>query len=462
MSESVRFDKRLLTKYDQTGPRYTSYPTAPQFDESFGPEAYRKAAAASNEDLIPKRLSVYVHIPFCRSLCYYCACNKIITQHQEKAAQYLGYLKREIKLQAPLFDVDRPLSQLHLGGGTPTYFDDEQLAELIASLSEQFVLDGHKRREASIEVDPRTVSPERIALLSELGFNRLSFGVQDFDPVVQAAVNRMQTVEQVQELMAAARRARFRSISIDLIYGLPHQTPTSFATTLEQVIALRPDRLAVYNYAHLPQLFRAQRLIHAEDLPSAEQKLDLLGLTIESLTRAGYVHIGMDHFALPEDELTQAQRQGTLHRNFQGYSTHADCDLIGLGMTSIGKIGNTYSQNVRELPRYYHRLENNELPVFKGYVLSTDDRLRRDVINKLMCHGRVDFRAIEERYPIVFRNYFAGELMALKPMLEDGLNWKSAHYLRLLPAGELLMRNIAMVFDRYIAQSQRGTFSRTV
>lgn len=462
MDQTLRFDRALIEKYDRPGPRYTSYPTAPQFHEGFGALEYAEAARSSNEDPVPKPLSVYVHIPFCRSLCYYCACNKIVTQRTEKAGHYLGYLQREIGLQAALFDNDRQLTQLHLGGGTPTYFTDEQLAVLMRELQQNFPLDQTDGREFSLEVDPRTASSERIQALAELGFNRLSFGVQDFNPAVQAAVNRIQSVEQTEELIVAARRAGFRSVSVDLIYGLPKQTVASFDATLAKVIAMRPDRIATYNYAHLPQLFRAQRLIRPEDMPPPERKLELLELTIDRLTAAGYVYIGMDHFALPEDELTLAQRNGTLQRNFQGYSTHAECDLIGLGITAIGNVGGSYSQNVRELFQYYAKLDANEIPVFRGYTLSTDDQLRRQVISSLMCHGRISFKEIESDYPISFSNYFAPELAALQSFAADGLVRLDRNAIEVLPVGRLLLRNIAMVFDSYLNRNQRATFSRTV
>ncbi|MHB0776275.1 oxygen-independent coproporphyrinogen III oxidase [Halomonas sp. WWR20] len=463
MDHDLRFDRPLLEKYDRPGPRYTSYPTAPQFHAGYTPSEYRRVAQASNALARPKPLSVYVHVPFCRSLCYYCACNKIITHKTERAAEYLEYLKREIALQAPLFDQSRKLEQLHLGGGTPTYFTSGQLAELFAELERHFQLDYSENREFSLEVDPRTVTPTQIATLAEIGFNRLSFGVQDFDPEVQKAVNRIQTEQQTRELIDAARQANFRSVSVDLIYGLPKQTVASFDATLDKVIALRPDRLAVYNYAHLPELFRAQRLIRPEDMPPPERKLELLELTIARLTAAGYVYIGMDHFALPDDELTLAQQNGTLQRNFQGYSTHADCDLIGLGVTSIGKVGASYSQNRKELPAYYQALEAGELPVCRGYELNADDELRRDVINQLMCHDRIDFASIERQHGIDFAAYFAAELASLGTLEADGLIDVQPNAIELKPTGRLLMRNVAMVFDHYLKQPQQPKrFSRAI
>ncbi|MCE8004665.1 oxygen-independent coproporphyrinogen III oxidase [Billgrantia ethanolica] len=461
MQDELLFNRPLVEKYDRPGPRYTSYPTAPQFHAAFAEDDYRAAAERSNRVASPKPLSVYVHIPFCKSLCYYCACNKIITHNTERAAEYLDWLKQEIGVQGALFDETRRMTQLHLGGGTPTYLSNAQLGELMAALDEAFHFAPVEEREFSLEVDPRTVTPAQIHELHDLGFNRLSFGVQDFDTDVQKAVNRLQSEEQVVELVAAAREAGFQSVSVDLIYGLPLQTVASFDTTLDKIIALRPDRIASYSYAHLPELFKAQRLIRPEDMPPPERKLELLELTIRRLTAAGYVYIGMDHFALPDDELTLARENGTLQRNFQGYSTHADCDMIGLGITSIGKVGDSYSQNVKETAQYQARLEAGRLPVMRGYRLNDDDRLRRDVINALMCHGRIDFANIEARHDIVFRDYFADALDQLEEMQADGLLAINDDAIEVLPAGRLMMRNMAMAFDAYLKPNE-GRFSRTV
>jgi oxygen-independent coproporphyrinogen-3 oxidase len=462
MAPSLYFNRALVEKYDRPGPRYTSYPTAPQFHQAFAVDDYHAAAQASNQALSPKSLSLYIHIPFCQSLCYYCACNKIITQKTHRAVEYLGYLKREIAMQAALFDRTRKLTQLHLGGGTPTYLTGEQLAELMACLHQAFNLDDSDEHEFSIEVDPRTISTEQIEHLRQLGFNRLSFGVQDFDAQVQAAVNRLQSEEQIYALVAAARTAKFKSVSVDLIYGLPLQTVASFDVTLSKIIALRPDRIAAYSYAHLPELVRAQRLIRREDMPPPERKMELLELTIERLTAAGYVYIGMDHFALPDDELALARANGSLQRNFQGYSTFADCDLIGLGVSSIGKVGDSYSQSVKELSQYYARLDQGLLPVHRGYRLNADDALRRDVINALMCHGRIDFAAIEEQHKISFKAYFAEALAKLDGHVADHLVEITEHALVLLPQGQLMMRSVAMAFDAYIGTAHKGGFSRTV
>lgn len=462
MDQTPSFNRALVEKYDRPGPRYTSYPTAPQFHQAFAIDDYRSAAQETNEAGTPKPLSVYIHIPFCKSLCYYCACNKIITHKTDRAVEYLEYLKREIQMQAALFDRSRKLTQLHLGGGTPTYFTSEQLADLMAALHDAFNMDDSDSHEFSLEVDPRTVTPKQIHQLRKLGFNRLSFGVQDFDEQVQIAVNRIQTEEQTRELVQAARDAQFKSISVDLIYGLPLQTVASFDVTLDKIIDIRPDRIAAYSYAHLPDLVRAQKLIRPEDMPPPERKLELLELTIKRLTDAGYVYIGMDHFSLPDDELTLARANGTLQRNFQGYSTHADCDLIGLGISSIGKVGNSYSQNVKELSQYYARLNEGMLPVHRGHKLSEDDRLRRDVIISLMCHGHVDFAEIEKRYAIDFKAYFAEALAKLDEQIADGLVRIDERSVQLLPQGHLMMRNVAMAFDAYLGGEQRGRFSRTV
>ncbi len=462
MQHMPSFNRALVEKYDRPGPRYTSYPTAPQFHTAFAGDHYRQAATQSNQETTAKPLSIYIHIPFCESLCYYCACNKIITQKTSRAVEYLEYLKQEIRLQASLFDHKRQVTQLHLGGGTPTYLTQAQLSDLMGSLRAAFNLDESEQRQFSLEVDPRTITAEQIQQLRDLGFNRISFGIQDFDPKVQAAVNRVQSDEQVQALMSAARAAQFRSISVDLIYGLPLQTVASFTTTLDKIIALRPDRIAAYSYAHLPKMVRAQRLIKPEDMPPPERKLELLELTIRKLCQAGYVYIGMDHFALPEDELAQARANDTLQRNFQGYSTHADCDLIGMGVSSIGKVGDTYSQNVKELSQYYAYLNKGQLPLQRGYQLNADDRLRRDVISTLMCHNRIDIAAIEQQHGINFNEYFADALAQLHEQVEDGLVTISDQAIVLLDQGNLMMRSVAMAFDAYLGAKQRGEFSRTV
>ena len=457
----MEFDKALVKKYDRPGPRYTSYPTAPQFSTAFGADDYIQQTLVSNEGQ-PKPLSLYVHVPFCQSLCYYCACHKIVTQKTERAAQYLTYLTREITLQSQYFAPSRTLTQLHFGGGTPTYFTDTQLSEVMDAINQHFNVEQSDTREFSIEVDPRTVDNVRIRNLKQLGFNRLSFGIQDFDPAVQQAVNRVQSFSQAQGLVTSARDEGFKSISVDLIYGLPLQTIYSFDQTLDQIIALKPDRIAAYSYAHLPEQVRAQRMINPSDMPPPERKLELLELTIKRLTESGYVYIGMDHFALPDDELTKALKHGTLQRNFQGYSTHAQCDLIGIGVSAIGKIGHSYSQNAKELKSYYAQLDQNQLPIAKGYQLNADDRLRAHIISKLMCHGALHFDVIDAEHGISFVNYFKEEVKALKPLQSDGLVELTDNTLQIRPQGHLLLRNIAMVFDRYLQMTLNRQFSRTV
>ncbi len=461
MQQTQSFNRALVEKYDRPGPRYTSYPTAPQFHPHFVIDNYKAATQRSNQ-APAKDISLYIHIPFCKSLCYYCACNKIITQKTSRAIEYLEYLKKEIKLQAQLFDKSRKVSQLHFGGGTPTYLTGEQISELMQCLREHFTFDESDNHQFSMEVDPRTISPQQLKHLRELGFNRLSFGVQDFDEKVQEAVNRVQSEQQVAELIHAAREYGFRATSVDLIYGLPLQTVDSFNTTLDKIIELRPDRISAYSYAHLPHLVRAQRLIRPEDMPPPERKMELLELIIKRLCGAGYVYIGMDHFALPEDELVQARANGSLQRNFQGYSTHADTDIIGLGSSSIGKIANTYSQNVKELSQYYAALKQDQLPLQRGYELNDDDCLRRDVISALMCHNRIDIAAIEQAHGIVFNDYFADAIAKLEEMVADGLVEISDAAITLKPQGNLMMRNVAMCFDAYLGDNQQGRFSRTV
>ena len=459
MSSGVRFDRELIRRYDCHGPRYTSYPTAVQFEPAFDAARYASAARATNGSRPPRPLSLYLHIPFCASPCFYCACSKIITRGGTRAAHYLERLVREIELQGALFDRGRRVEQLHFGGGTPTFLDAGQFERLLGALGRHFQLTDDPDREYSIEVDPRTVSPETIDVLSALGLNRMSIGVQDFDPEVQRAVNRVQSQEETERVIERARHAGFRSISIDLIYGLPLQTEARFARTLDAVLKSRPDRLAVYAYAHLPQTFRAQRRLRAADLPAAETRLGLLGLTIARLTDAGYQYVGMDHFALPE----VAQRLGKLHRNFQGYSTHAHCDIVGLGVTAIGKVGDAYAQNLKALADYERALDEGRFAVHRGVVLSEDDRLRAAVIQGLMCYGSVDQRAVGERFGIDFARYFAQELEQLRALADDGLVEMQPSRILVTPAGRLLLRNVAMVFDAYLKRaSARPAYSRAI
>jgi oxygen-independent coproporphyrinogen-3 oxidase len=463
MQPQVIFNADLIRRYDVSGPRYTSYPTAVQFHEGFDAVAYERFVSMSNEDLIPKPLSIYVHLPFCHSLCYYCGCTKKVTRHPEQAAVYLDHLEREIDLQGQLFDFDREAQQLHLGGGTPTFFDDDQLSRLMNRLRRRFSMSTSDTREFSIELDPRTVNNQRLDTLWDLGFNRISLGIQDFDPDVQKAVNRVQSVEETLGLMTHARKLGFNSISVDLIYGLPLQTVDSFSTTLDTVIRDQPDRLAVYNYAHLPDLFRSQRMIRSEDIPSPETKLALMELTINKLTEAGYVYIGMDHFALPDDELALAMEEGRLQRNFQGYSTHDHCDLVGLGASSIGRIGDCYSQNLKDIRAWQSAVAEGELPIWRGLSLSTEDRLRRRIIKSIMCQGMLRYADFETRFGIDFENHFAPEIAALENPEQDGLLVFNDGGFSVTPTGKLLMRNIAMVFDEYMgAQASNKRFSRVI
>lgn len=458
--QQIVFDPELIKRYDKSGPRYTSYPTAVQFHEGFGEAQYREYAERSNGEGNP--LSLYFHIPFCDTVCFYCACNKVVTKDRGKASPYLDNLHREIELQGALFDRSRPVDQLHWGGGTPTFISHEQMRGLMAKTREHFRLHDDDSGEYSIEIDPREVATDTIAVLREIGFNRMSLGVQDFDPAVQKAVNRLQSEQQTLGALEAARREGFKSISLDLIYGLPFQSAASFSATLDRVLEIDPDRLSVFNYAHLPELFKPQRRIAAEDLPSPAEKLEILQATIQKLTDAGYVYIGMDHFAKPDDELAVAQRNGTLYRNFQGYSTHADCDLIGLGSTSIGMVGRSYSQNVKELEEYYQRIGAGEVPVFRGVELSDDDVLRREVITQLICHFYLDKARIEARFGIRFDEYFASALEALRDLADDGLVELRPGEIQVRPAGKLLIRNICMVFDRYLQEKREQRFSRVI
>lgn len=463
MSQSVCFDSDLIQKYDVAGPRYTSYPTAVQFTEDFNRDDYRRLVAQSNTTASPTALSMYVHLPFCHSLCYYCGCTKKITRHREHGERYLATLFREIEMQGELFDPVRPVQQLHFGGGTPTFHDDDQLSELMARLGEHFGLSHGDDREYSIELDPRTVDLQRLAVLKDLGFNRISLGIQDFDPEVQEAVNRIQSPAETLALIKEAHRMGFESVSVDLIYGLPLQTIEKFKRTLETVVEARPDRLAVYNYAHLPQMFRAQRLIRQEDIPSPGTKLALMELTINFLIESGYRYIGMDHFALPDDELARAQDSGTLQRNFQGYSTHGSLDLVSLGVSSIGMVGNAYSQNFKTIPEYSNALDSNVLPIWRGLEMTNEDVLRRTIIQSIMCRDKLNYDEIERGFDIDFRQHFSNELTQISQQHDDGLLIADESGFRVTPAGRLLLRNIAMVFDAYLSRKKPEIrFSRAI
>ena len=453
----------LLRRYDVAGPRYTSYPTADRFVEAFGQSDYVQALAQRREGVAVKAypLSLYLHIPFCEALCYYCACNKIITKHHERGAEYLRYLEREVALNVAHLGSGQTVSQLHLGGGSPTFLSDDELRSLMAMLRRnfEFAPDG----EYSIEVDPRTVSAVRLRTLALLGFNRLSFGVQDFDADVQKAVHRIQPAQQVFDLVAESRALGFDSINVDLIYGLPMQTPDTFERTLAQVLDLRPDRIALYGYAHLPERFKPQRRIHSQDLPPASSKLAMLASALRVLMGAGYVYVGMDHFALPNDALAVAKRQGRLHRNFQGYSTQPDCDLIALGVSAIGHVGPTFSQNVKTLDAYYDLLNQGRLPVERGLALSRDDLVRRSVIMSLMCQGHVLFESVEVAHLIDFKKYFATELQTLDGMQAQGLVVLQDGAIQVTELGWFFVRGVAMVFDKYLqADRTRARFSKII
>lgn len=457
----VVFDPDLIRRFDVSGPRYTSYPTADRFVEAFDADALRQWLHKRSVGGVLRPLSLYFHIPFCNTICYYCGCNKIITKDHGRSARYLKYLAKEIALQAQQLEGSRQVTQLHLGGGTPTFLSHDEMRGLMASVREHFTL--KPGGEYSIEVDPRKVDFETVALLAELGFNRMSLGVQDFDPEVQKAVNRIQSYEETRLVLDAARANGFRSVSIDLIYGLPGQNVISFNRTLQQVIELAPDRISLYSYAHLPNIFKPQRRIDEGMLPNPDAKLQILQLAIRRLTEAGYVYIGMDHFARPDDELAVAQRQGRLHRNFQGYSTQAECDLLAFGVSAIASIGPVYAQNHKIIDDYYDALDRDELPVMRGIELSADDLLRRAIIQALMCHFELSIESIEIAHLIRFEQYFADELADLREMEAAGLLEIDDGWISVKPAGRMLVRVIAMVFDRYLrADRERKRYSRVI
>ncbi len=463
VTERVVFDPQIIARFDVNGPRYTSYPTADRFAAfDAGAAAYGLAGRSASNGEARQPFSLYFHIPFCNTICYYCACNKIITKDHGRSAKYLKYLAKELALQSAYLDADdRQVTQLHWGGGTPTFLSHDEMRQLMTSTRQHFNLaeDG----EYSIEVDPRKVDLATTELLGELGFNRMSIGVQDFDNDVQKAVNRIQSEEETRAVIDAARANGFKSISLDLIYGLPRQTVAGFTRTLDRIIAISPDRLSVYNYAHLPSLFKPQRRILESDMPSADERLQILALAISKLTAAGYVYIGMDHFAKPDDELAQAQVQRRLQRNFQGYSTHADCDMLSFGISSISKVGPAYYQNVKTLDEYYDRLDDGVLPVFRGIELNADDILRRTIIQSLMCHFELSFAAIEKAGGVEFKTYFAAELDELREMVQAGLVRVEDERIVVLAPGRMLVRAISMVFDTYLrADRQRTRYSKVI
>jgi oxygen-independent coproporphyrinogen-3 oxidase len=464
-ASEVVIDPALIRKYDLSGPRYTSYPTADRFVEAFGEGCFRHWLSQRGLGGHSHPLSVYVHLPFCDTLCYYCGCNKVVTRDHGRSVKYIKYLGRELALVAAALGeqgaTERRVCQLHWGGGTPTFLSRDEMAELVG------LTDAHFERlpdaEMSIEVDPRRVEPGRMAFLAQLGFNRLSVGVQDFDARVQQAVHRIQSEEETRRVIDEARASGFRSVNLDLIYGLPRQTPASFAATLDRVLDISPDRIALYSYAHLPSVFKPQRRIVEAELPSAQHKLDILTLAIGRLTGAGYVYIGMDHFAKPGDELAVAQSQGRLQRNFQGYSTHAESDILGFGVSAIGRVGPTYYQNLKTLDDYYAALDAGRLPVLRGLELNQDDLVRRAVIQSLMCHFALSIESIEISHLVDFRRYFAQELDALKSLEQDGLVEVRPDWIVVTPRGRLLVRAVCSVFDRYLRQErQRATYSKVI
>lgn len=460
MFTSPRWDADLIRRYDKAGPRYTSYPTAVQFHDGVAPmhllHALDKSRAATRD------LSLYVHIPFCANICYYCACNKVITKDRSRAQPYLDSLFREIEILSRHVGPEQKVEQLHFGGGTPTFLSHDQTSGLLAKLRQHFNLHDDDTGDYSIEIDPREADWSTMGMLRELGFNRASFGVQDIDPQVQRAVNRLQSLEQTQAVMEAARTLAYRSINVDLIYGLPRQTTEGFARTVEAVIALKPDRLSVFNYAHLPERFLPQRRINAADLPSPEAKLEMFENSIRQLMQAGYRYIGMDHFALPDDSLSIAQESGELQRNFQGYTTHGHCDLLGLGVSSISQIGDLFCQNTADIKQYQQSLETSQLAIRRGLVCHADDRLRRAVIGQLICHFTLRFADIERGFGIPFRDYFADCFPMLQQMDRDGLIRLGEAGIDVLPAGRLLVRSVCMVFDAYQNVDSSQRFSRII
>lgn len=457
MTELV-FNNDLIKKYDKSGPRYTSYPTAIQFTGNFSEQDYYQQVNLSNERNTP--LSLYFHIPFCDTICYYCGCNKIVTKNRNHAQPYLDAVYKELALQGKLFKATRIVNQLHWGGGTPTFISHQQMTELMQQTRNHFTLLDDDSGEYSIELDPREVNSGSISLLRKLGFNRISLGVQDFNPKVQQAVNRIQSYQETRDVILAARKNNFHSISLDLIYGLPFQTVESFSETVDKVLDLEPDRLSVFNYAHLPEMFKTQRQINAIDLPSAEDKLAILQHVTNKLIAAGYEYIGMDHFAKPTDELAIAQKEKKLYRNFQGYSTNSDCDLVALGITSIGKVADSYSQNIKTIKEYSEVVNAGKLPVYRGVTLTDDDVLRREVINQLICHFELNFKEIESSFDIDFSNYFADELTQLLEMQKDTLLKLTENGILVLPEGKLLIRNICMVFDIYLKKIKSNVFQK--
>lgn len=445
---SPRWNAKLIEKYDLTGPRYTSYPTAMQFHEGVDEGHWKIAVADSNKSGAP--LSLYLHVPFCDTVCYYCGCNRIITGKTSIAKPYVDNLIHEIAMQAKHIDTQRPVEHIHWGGGTPSFLENVDIERIVKALHHHFNILPNDETEQSIEIHPARVDQRRIHFLRQLGFNRLSMGIQDFDPKVQQAVNRFNSVAEVERLISTAREVGFTSINVDLIYGLPLQTEASFLKTIVHINNLRPDRISLFNYAHMPHLFKTQKQIKTEELPPANVKLDILHSSIDALTNAGYVYIGMDHFALPEDELSIAQKNGSLHRNFQGYSTHADCDLFSFGASSISSIGNNYFQNEKDLSGYNTAIESGKLAIKRGVSVDEDDQIRRAVINQIICLFKCDFKSFEERFGIQFEAYFKDELESIRDIANDGLIAYTSSGFKVLSEGRLLVRRICMAFDRHL------------
>ncbi len=459
---TVNFDKELIKKYNLTGPRYTSYPTAVVFNENYNEQAHLNNLQSQQQTAAHNPLSLYFHIPFCDTLCFFCACNKITTKKRDKADTYIDFLAQEIKLQSAHIAETRVVEQLHFGGGTPTFLTAPQHHRLMALIEQHFTLLTDDRRDYSIEIDPREADHSTIQRLADTGFNRFSMGVQDVQEKVQKAVNRIQPISMTRDVIEACRSHHAKSINVDLIYGLPFQTLQSFEDTLEQIIDLSPDRLSVFNYAHMPHLFMPQKRINETDLPSADEKLDILQMTIQTLADAGYVYIGMDHFAKPDDELALAQQNGSLQRNFQGYTTHADCDLLAMGVSAISLFNNCFSQNIKTSDKYYQQLNDGHIPIMKGYQLSKDDLIRRQVIQDLSCHFRIDKTQLNNHFDINFDDYFADELNSLQSMAEDGLVNLNQDSIQVSAKGRLLIRNVCMVFDAYLKPASKQQFSRVI
>jgi len=458
--DSLSWDTQLIKRHDLAGPRYTSYPTALQFDSSLTATDLMQQAKSSTD--IKQPLSLYFHVPFCAHVCYYCACNKVITAQRQRSQPYLDTLYKEMQYMSEQYSGSRKVEQLHIGGGTPTFLSDSQLGELMDKTRQLFNLVGDDQGDFSIEIDPRECSPETLHNLRQLGFNRISIGIQDLQHNVQEAVNRVQPTEQIVELINQARAEGFKSINVDLIYGLPLQSVESFSDTLTQVIEMSVDRLSVFNYAHMPDRFRPQRHIRDQDLPSAQQKLAIQRQTIKQLTEAGYIYIGMDHFAKPSDELSLAQASGQLQRNFQGYTTHADCDLVAMGVSAISKIGDLYYQNSHDLPVYTQLVESQQHAICRGVALSHDDKIRRDLIKELICHCYLDINEFAAQQQIDFAQYFATELVELQLLADDKLLDLTENSIQLSATGRLLVRRVCMIFDRYLPKAQQQKFSRII